>query len=269
MTSLSVTPRSVFADRLMLDINGQSSIAVDRFGALTRERASDVFDLAKAAMSNGMSSDEFWGDQAGTLAKAVTTATGLTYYDLRAPALNLFPTITPLRNRFARRQRPNPGTALNYKTINGLAGSGYNWMGWVPEGVRAGAMTYNAVNKSVPYVTIGEEDSLTEEAMYAAQGFEDEASMVQLRTLLKLMAKEEAGLLGGNATLALGTPTTPVTTTVLIRLSSLHLAKWAICTRRLPAAFLPQRLSRLTGAARRSRLTAARPCGLLMPRRPQ
>ena len=203
----AITPRSVFADRLMLDVNGAGDQISSRFGHLSHDRSKQVFELAKAALGNPLSSDDFFD---GSLSKAVTTSTGLTYYDLRAPALNLFPTITPLRNRFARRQRPNPGTALNYKTITSLQGSGYNWMGWVPEGSRAGVMTYTANTKSVGYMTIGEEDSLTEEAMYAAEGFEDEASMVQLRTLLKLMAKEEGGLLAGNASLSLGTPTAPV-----------------------------------------------------------
>lgn len=206
--ALAVTPRSVFADRLMLDVNGQSEISSSRFGHLTRERADEVFTLAKSAFGNAMTSAQFWGDDP-KMEKMVTQATGLTYYDLRAPALNLFPTITPLRNRFARRQRQNPGTALNYKVLGGLAGSGYNWMGWVPEGVRAGVMQYSATNKTIPYFTIGEEDAITEEAQIAAEGFEDEASMVQLRTLLKLMSKEEAGLLGGNNSLALGTPQVP------------------------------------------------------------
>jgi hypothetical protein len=59
-------------------------------------------------------------------------------------------------------------------------------------------------------VTLGEEDYLTFEAEAAAQGFEDENSMVTLRVLQKLMRKEEVGLLAGNAGgVQLGTPTAP------------------------------------------------------------
>lgn len=58
-------------------------------------------------------------------------------------------------------------------------------------------------------MTIGEEDYLTFEAEAAAQGLEDENSMVTLRLLQKMMRKEEIGLLAGNASLALGTPSTP------------------------------------------------------------
>lgn len=199
----AITPRSVFVDRLIADINGSFSADVARPGFLTRDRANEVLDFAKAAFSNPL------GQDGNTLEKTVTQATGLVNYDLRAPALNLFPTITPLRNAFARKQRTNPGTALNYKRINSITGSGFNFMGWVPEGQRAGRMSYSADPQAVPYVTIGEEDSLTEEARLAAEGFEDEDAMVQLRTLLKLMSKEEAGLLSGNASLALGVPGTP------------------------------------------------------------
>jgi hypothetical protein len=197
------TPRSVHVDRMLFDVNGSAVNSPDRFGNLTRERAGEVLDLFKAAASNPLSET---GD---ALEKAVTQATGLVAYDLRAPALNLFPTITPLRNAFPRKQRAQPGTALNYKTILSLAGSGYNFMGWVPEGQRAGQLTYTSNSVAVPYATIGEEDSITDEAREAAKGFEDEDAMVQLRTLLKLMTKEEAGLLAGNASLALGVPTAP------------------------------------------------------------
>ena len=40
--------------------------------------------------------------QDNDLQKGVTVATGLTYYDLQAPAKNLYPVITPLRNKIPR-----------------------------------------------------------------------------------------------------------------------------------------------------------------------
>jgi hypothetical protein len=202
----AITPRSVFADRMLLDINGVHGGDDRRPGFLTFDRAKETLDLMKATFSNPMSADQFF-DGDTDLAKSVTVGTGLTYYDLRAPALNLFPTLTPLRNAIPRNQRKNPGDALRYKVISAINGSGYNWTGFVPEGKRAGRMSYTLTNKTLSYATIGEEDSLTEEAQYAAEGFEDENSMVQLRLMLKMMVKEEAAILGGNASLALGTPT--------------------------------------------------------------
>ena len=144
-----------------------------------------------------------------SLKKAVTMSSGLVAYDLQAPAKNLFPVITPLRNSIPRVRRFSPGDAARWKQVNSLTGSGFDSMGWVPEGQRSGTMSYNTSTKSAAYVTIGEEDYLTFEAEAASLGFEDENSMVTLRLLQKMMRKEEIGLLAGNASLALGTPTTP------------------------------------------------------------
>lgn len=198
-------PRSVVIDRMMKDINGVSNADPSRSGVLTQTRAGEVIDLFKEAMSNPI---PFSGASA-VMQKDVTLADGLSYYDLRAPALNLFPTVTPLRNAIARTQRQNPGEAAHWKAITATTGSGFPFMGWVPEGKRAASMSYTTEDKSVTYATLGEEDSLTDEARAAAQGFEDEDSLVQLRLMLKMFVKEEAALLGGNRSLALGTPTTP------------------------------------------------------------
>lgn len=161
----------------------------------------ETLDLAKAALSNPLDK---------TLQKGVSTSTGLTYYDLQAPAKNLYPIITPLRNKLPRVHRPNSGTATNWKQVSSLVGSGWDSMGWVPEGQRSGTMSYVTANKAATYVTLGEEDYLTFEAEAAAQGFEDENAMVSMRLLQKMMRKEEIGLLAGNAGgVQLGTPTAP------------------------------------------------------------
>ena len=144
------------------------------------------------------------------LAKAVTTSTGLAFYDLQGPAKNLYPIVTKLRNMTPRVGRPpGYGTAAHWKQITALTGSGYDAMGWIPEGQRSATMSYTEVDKSAAYVTLGEEDYLTFEAESAAEGFEDLNSTVSLRLLQKTMRKEETGLLAGNASLALGVPTIP------------------------------------------------------------
>lgn len=201
--------------RLMAYINGTSAPDPQRFGYLTHDLAKGVFDLtAKAWKNPGTKPEDWMSDKlkksvADQINKTVTIGTGLVYYDLRAPAMNLFPTVTPLRNSIPRMQRVYPGDALHYKAVTATTGSGFAYMGWVPEGQRAASMSYTTTTVTVPYVTLGEEDSLTEEARFAAEGFEDEDALVQLRLLLKMFVKEETGILGGNATLALGTPTTP------------------------------------------------------------
>ncbi len=147
-----------------------------------------------------------------SLAKNVSLATGLSAYDLQAPAKNLFPIVTPLRNSLPRVGRLNPGDAARWRTITSITGSGYDAMGWVPEGQRTASMSYSAQPQVAPYLTLGEEDAVTFEAEAAAQGFEDLNATATLRLLQKTMRKEETALLGGNASLALGTPGAPALT---------------------------------------------------------
>ena len=148
------------------------------------------------------------------LAKAVTTSQGLTFYDLQAPAKNLYPVITKLRNMTPRVSRPaGYGTACNWKVVQAITGSGYDAMGWIPEGQRSSCDELcNSGNDELkrPYITLGEEDYLTFEAESAGEGFEDLNATVSMRLLQKTMRKEETGLLAGNSSLALGTPSTPV-----------------------------------------------------------
>jgi hypothetical protein len=158
----------------------------------------ETLELTRNSLANGK-----------PLHKGVTIATGLTFYDLMGPAKNIYPVITPLRNSIPRVRRANASDAARWRQVSALSGSGFDAMGWVPEGQRSGTMSYTTAQKSAAYVTIGEEDYLTFEAEAAAQGLEDEDSMVTLRLLQKLMRKEEIGLLAGNASLSLGTPATP------------------------------------------------------------
>lgn len=151
------------------------------------------------------------GSYQNPLAKAgntVTTASGLVTFDLQAPAKNLYPVITILGKRLPR-VRGKGGTATNWRQVNAITGSGFDSSGWVPEGQRAGVMSISTANKAASYATMGEEGALTFEAQSAAEGFEDERSRTSIRVLQKAMLKEEAALLGGNASLSLGTPATP------------------------------------------------------------
>lgn len=159
----------------------------------------ETLDLVKAALAAGNKE----------LAKSISLATGLTWYDLMAPAKNLYPTITPLRNSIPRVQRRNPGDAAHWKQVDSVTGSGWNNMGWVPEGQRSGRMSYTTSNQTATYVTLGEEDQISFEAEGAAVGFEDLNATLTMRLLQKMMRKEEIGLLAGNASVALGTPVTP------------------------------------------------------------
>ena len=144
----------------------------------------------------------------GDLNKAISTASNILAYDLQAPAKNLYPVLTPLRNILPR-VKGKGGVATRWKKISALTGSGYDAMPWVPEGQRAGQMNYSAVDVAASYMTIGEETQATYEAINAAIGFEDLEATNSLRLLQKMMIKEEHALLGGNTSIALGVTPTP------------------------------------------------------------
>lgn len=155
----------------------------------------DTLELVKAAYGNDIS-------------KSITTASGLVAYDLQAPAKNLYPVFTPLRNRIPR-VGGGKGVATNWKTVTSIVGSGFDSSGWVPEGQRTGTMSYSTAPVAANYVTMGEEDNVTFEAVNAGKTFEDVRATMAVRLLQKLMLKEENAILGGNASIALGTPATP------------------------------------------------------------
>jgi len=142
------------------------------------------------------------------LAKSISTASGLLAYDLQAPAKNLYPFVTPIRNVMPR-VGGGTGAAANWRQVNAIIGSGFDAMGWVPEGQRSGQMSYSTSNKSASYVTIGEEDAATFESISAGREFEDIQARMTFRLLQKMMLKEEMAILAGNASLSLGAPATP------------------------------------------------------------
>ena len=151
------------------------------------------------------------GMNENALQKALTTTSNIVNYDLQAPAKNLYPVITPLRNRIPR-VPGNGGRATNWKAILGIIGSGVPSMGWIPEGQRSGRQNYSAIDVAASYRTLGEEDNITEEAINAGIGFEDMMARMTMRLLQGTMIKDELGILGGNNSVALGTPGTLVST---------------------------------------------------------
>jgi hypothetical protein len=159
----------------------------------------DTLDLVKGALRTP---DD-------RITKSISTGTGLVAFDLQAPAKNLYPVVTPIRNSIAR-VGGGTGTATNWRQVTALTGSGFDSMGWVPEGQRSGQMSYTTASKSAAYVTIGEEDAATYEAISAGRHLEDIQARMTFRLLQKLMLKEEMAILAGNASVQLGTPTTPV-----------------------------------------------------------
>jgi hypothetical protein len=162
----------------------------------------DTLDEVKKALSSRAPDD---------IQKAITQGTGLVAYDLQAPAKNVYPITTPIRNKVPR-VGGGTGTATNWKVVSAIIGSGFSSMPWVPEGQRSAAMSYVTANKAASYVTLGEEDYITREAINAAKNFEDAKARMVMRLLQKTMDKEESAILFGNNSLALGTTPTPTLT---------------------------------------------------------
>jgi hypothetical protein len=136
----------------------------------------------------------------------ISQATGLTAYDLQAPAKQLFPVLTPLRNKIPR-VSGGGDTATRWKAVTGINTS--KLRGFVPEGRRNGLVTTTVVPKSSSYKTLGLDDAITIEAELAAMGFENIRSTQAQRLLWATMIEEELADLGANNSVALGTPTAP------------------------------------------------------------
>ena len=166
-----------------------------------RDVTSETLDAVHKAMGGGDLSK----------AATVTTASGLVAYDLEAPAKNLYPVLTPLRNRIPRVTKASgAGTAATWKEVTSISGnSSMPAMPWVPEGQRAGRMSVVTADRAASYVTLGLETDVTMEAQSAGAGFEDARAMAGTRLLQQTMILEEYALLGGNRDVLLGTPATP------------------------------------------------------------
>lgn len=158
----------------------------------------ETIALAKAALSGGKTGPELY--------KAYTQQTGLVNYDLQPVALNLYPVLTPLRNRIPR-VSANGGTQANWKAVTAINTS--NTSLGVSEGNRGGVQVVAVQNYLAAYKGIGLEDYVSFEADYAGEGFDDIKGKAQVRLLQSTMIGEERLLTGGNTSIALGTAPTP------------------------------------------------------------
>lgn len=174
---------------------------------IINEGGADVTAQTKIDVLKAMGSeDSFSIEKAAT----ITTAAGLVAYNLEAPSKNLYPVLTPLRNRIPRKTKSvGAGTAANWKEVTAIQAGGIISMPWIPEGQRAPRMNVTTADRNASYRTIGVEADVTFEAANAGQGFEDVNATTATRLLQQTMILEEYALLGGNNTVDLGTPATP------------------------------------------------------------
>ncbi len=138
--------------------------------------------------------------------QSASATSGITGYDLRGPAYNLYPVITPIRNMLPR-INGGFGIQANWRAVTGINTA--NLSPGVGEGNRGGVSTDSTADYLAAYRSLGLEQSVTFEAQYAGMGFQDVKALAALGLLRSMMIAEEKVLLGGNTSYALGTTPTP------------------------------------------------------------
>ena len=169
-----------------------------------QERSAETLRLMKEAQATADPS---------LLEKAYTQSgsaiQGLTAYDLEAPAKLLFPVITPLRNMLPRVSGKG-GIQANWRAVTAINST--NVMAGVSGGNRGGVTTDTVSNYTAAYKGLGLEQSVTFEADYAGENFEDVKALAVENLLKSMMIAEEKMILGGNSSLSLANTPTPTLT---------------------------------------------------------
>lgn len=131
--------------------------------------------------------------------------TGLQIYDLRGPAARLVPVYSILRNRIPRRPAPRNSTGIHWKAITAINTG--NILPGVSEGNRNAPIAQTTEAYFAEYAGMGMENYNTFEARYGSN--EDVEALARLDALESLINGEERTILGGNYSLAFGTPSAP------------------------------------------------------------
>lgn len=139
-------------------------------------------------------------DVTRAITQPATATSGLIAYDLEAPAKKLYPILTPLRNRIARRA-DGYGIQSNWRAVTGI-NTGLLQIG-VPEGQRGGVMAQSTADYYAKFVGCGLENYVTFEADMASKNFEDVKALAVTQLLQSVMIQEEFLDLGGNGTAGL------------------------------------------------------------------
>lgn len=135
-----------------------------------------------------------------------SAVSGITAYDLEAPAKILFPVLTPLRNMIPR-VTGGMGIQANWRGVTGVNTTGLS--AGVSGGNRGGVISMGTTDYLAAFRGLGLEDYVTFEAQMAGQGFDDVRALATQSLLKALMLQEEVIILGGNSSTAIGTTPTP------------------------------------------------------------
>jgi hypothetical protein len=185
--------------RAVFGYMGRAGLVLHMSGTSTAE----TLALMKAAQANP-------DDLIKSFIQPSTATTGLQAYNLEAPAKNMVPRMTPLRNAIAR---VTGGFAIqaNWKAITNINVA--NQRIGVAEGRRGGVITHAQSEYFAAFRGFGLENDVTFEAQYAAKNFDDVKALAVEQLLGATMIREELVILGGNTSLSLGTTPTPTLST--------------------------------------------------------
>ncbi|WP_020177061.1 hypothetical protein [Methyloferula stellata] len=169
----------------------------------------DVLDRLKTAQQKPLGDPRFrglLGLEKSTFTESASATSGLTFYDLDLGAKFLYPVLTPLRNMIPRVSGKG-GIQAAWRAITAINTSGLRF--GVSSANRGGVLAVATQDYTATYKGIGIETSVDFEAQYAGQGFDDIRAIGAKTGLEALMLGEEAMILGGNGSSALGTTPTP------------------------------------------------------------
>lgn len=138
-----------------------------------------------------------------------TTDLNLTGINLRGPALNLFPFLSPYRNRLPREMAPVGAKASQWRAITGINVT--NQSIFAGFGAAGNLVSTTESDYTAPYLPISLGDSVQMDAEALARGFDNLRATAGTRLLYATMIKEDQALLGAS-NVALPTPGTPTVT---------------------------------------------------------
>ncbi len=171
--------------------------------------AQDVLDRLKTAQSKPLGDPRFKsliGLEKSTFSQSSSATSGLTFYDLELGAKFLYPVLTPLRNMIPRVSGKG-GVQAAWRAITQINTGGLRF--GVSSANRGGVLAVATQDYTATYKGIGVETSVDFEAQFAGQEFDDVRAIGAKTGLEALMLGEEAMILGGCASNALGVTPTP------------------------------------------------------------
>ena len=144
--------------------------------------------------------------------KAITVASGVVNYDLNPGLKLIYPSTAEMTMLGSELPRVpgNGDTATRWKAMTAI--NTQNTHLGLSEGNRGATVTSAVANLTAAYAKFGLEDSVTFEADYASEGFDDIKAIAMNNLLRAALFQQEKQLLWGNASNALGTTPTPTVT---------------------------------------------------------